>query len=41
MKYTTEMDSGGMIYMLFRVWGEVEFHFDVCRAVAGAHTELH
>jgi hypothetical protein len=23
-----------------RVWGEEEFHFDVCRAVNGAHIEL-
>jgi hypothetical protein len=23
------------------VWGEVELHFDVCRAVSGAHIELH
>jgi hypothetical protein len=27
--------------MLYRVWGEVEFRFDVCRAVNGAHIELH
>jgi hypothetical protein len=27
--------------MLSRVWGEVEFRFDVCRAVNCAHTELH
>jgi hypothetical protein len=26
--------------VLFRVWSEVEFRFDVCRAVSGAHTEL-
>jgi hypothetical protein len=23
------------------VWGEVEFHFDVFRAISGAHIELH
>jgi hypothetical protein len=27
--------------VLSRVWGEAEFHFDVCRAVHGAHIELH
>jgi hypothetical protein len=27
--------------VLSRVWGEVEFRFDVCRAVNGAHIELH
>jgi hypothetical protein len=26
--------------VLSRVWGEVEFRFDVCRAVSGAHIEL-
>jgi hypothetical protein len=27
--------------VLSRVWGEVEFRFDVCRAVNGAHIELY
>jgi hypothetical protein len=27
--------------VLSRVWGEVEFRFDVCRAVNSAHIELH
>jgi hypothetical protein len=26
--------------VLSRVWGEVEFSFDVCRAVNNAHNEL-
>jgi hypothetical protein len=26
--------------VLSRVWGEMEFRFDVCRAVSGAHIEL-
>jgi hypothetical protein len=26
---------------LSRVWGELEFCFDVCRAVNGVHIELH
>jgi hypothetical protein len=24
-----------------QLWGEVEFHFDICRTVIGAHIELH
>jgi hypothetical protein len=27
--------------MLSWLWGEVEFRFDVCRAISGAHTVLH
>jgi hypothetical protein len=27
--------------VLSRMWGEVKFRFDVCRAVNGAHIELH
>jgi hypothetical protein len=27
--------------LLSRVWGEVEFRFDVCTADNGAHTKLH
>jgi hypothetical protein len=27
--------------VLSRVWGEVEFRFDIYRAVNGAHIELH
>jgi hypothetical protein len=27
--------------VLSRVWGEVEFRFDVCRAANGVHNELH
>jgi hypothetical protein len=26
--------------VLSRVWGEVEFRFDACRVVNGAHIEL-
>jgi hypothetical protein len=29
------------VVMFSRVWGEMEFRFDVCRAVSGAHSELH
>jgi hypothetical protein len=29
------------VNVLSRVWGEVEFRFHVCRAVSGAHIELH
>jgi hypothetical protein len=27
--------------VLSRVWGKVEFRFDVCRAASGVHNELH
>jgi hypothetical protein len=27
--------------VLSRVWGEVEFRFDICRAFSGANIELH
>jgi hypothetical protein len=27
--------------VLSQVWGEVEFCFNLCRAVSGAHIELH
>jgi hypothetical protein len=27
--------------VLSRMWGEVKFHLDICRAISGVHIELH
>jgi hypothetical protein len=32
---------GVPVDILSRVWGEVEFRFDICRAVSGAHIGLY
>jgi hypothetical protein len=33
----TAVTAAAPVNILFQVWGEVEFSFDVCRAVNGVH----
>jgi hypothetical protein len=38
---TTATIAAVPVDMLSRMWGEAEFRFDICKAVSGAHIELH